>query len=66
MTFLSAKIKAPAKVYIAIATLFIFAFGIVYLGSVLESYYVIGFGAIVCGLCDCSNMSVALTIAGNW
>ena len=62
----SRKITSPAKTYLGIASLFIVAFGIVYMGSLLKNYYIIGLGAVICGVCDCSNMSVALTIAGNW
>ena len=63
----SNKVKNPAKIYILIASVFVFAgFGITYLGSVLGNYYILGVAAFVCGVCDCTSMSIALTLAGIW
>ena len=62
----SKKLNSPAKAYIGFSTLFIIASGIVLLGSKLNSYYVIGIGAVLCGTADCICESMGLTIAGKW
>ena len=62
VVFFSNKIKSPPKVYIVIATLFLVAFGIVYLGSALQNYYIIGLGTVICGICDCSNLMIEIDV----
>ena len=49
----SKRISSPPKAFIGFSTLFIIAFGIIMLGSKLNSYYVIGVGAVLCGSTDC-------------
>ena len=66
VTYLSSKIKSPAKVYIGIASLFMISSVIVYIGTTQYNYYIIGLGVVICGLCDCSSMSVGLILAGKW
>ena len=63
----SNRVRNPAKVYLLIASVFVFAgFGITYLGSQLANYYILGVAAFVCGVCDCTSMSMALSLAGTW
>ena len=63
----SNRVKSLAKVYILIASVFVFmGFGITYLGSLLANYYIFGVAAFVCGVCDCTSMSIALSLAGIW
>ena len=49
----SKRISSPPKAFIGFSTLFIIAFGIIMLGSKLNSYYVIGVGVVLCGSTDC-------------
>ena len=67
MTIFSNRVKNLAKVYIVIASVFVFAgFGITFLGSLLTNYYILGIAVFVCGVCDCMSMSIALSLAGTW
>lgn len=62
----SRRIQSPAVAYICISSLFLCACGVVLLGSYLSSSHVIGLGAALCGICDCTSMSIGFTLGGTW
>lgn len=66
VVLVSKRISSPPKAFIGFSTLFIVAFGVVMLGSKLNSYYVIGAGAVLCGMTECICSSMGLIIAGKW
>ena len=66
MVLASKRISSPSKAFIGFSTLFIIAFGIIMLGSKLNSYYDFRVGAVLCGITDCVCQSMGLIIAGMW